>query len=95
MRYVYGTDDSYNQTKGRTITAKQLASIIKRDVDYGKWNIYEGGETNSRSACCRYKRNGFIYHENLLIYGSEKEFKKLETLIKDFIEVIPRKFKRR
>lgn len=92
MRYYYGTNDSYHEGRGRTATAKQIASIIKRDVDYGKWNIYEGGETNSRTAKCRYKRNGFIYHSHLLIFGTEKEFKELESIIKSFIEVIPRKF---
>jgi len=92
MRYIYGTNDSYTTTRGTTVTAKQLASIIKRDVDYGKWNIYEGGETNSRTAVCRYKRNGFIYHEHLMIFGNKKEFQQLETLIKEFIKVIPRKF---
>lgn len=92
MRYVYGTNDSYNNAKGRTVTAKQLASIIQRDVEFGKWNIYEGGETESQTAQCRYKRNGFVYHEQLIIYGNKKEFKQLETLLKGIIEVIPRKF---
>lgn len=92
MRYVYGTNDSYSRIKGRTITAKQLASIIKRDVDYGKWNIYEGGQEDSSTAVCRYKRNGFTFHSQIMIYGNKKEFKKLEKLIKDFIEVIPRQF---
>ncbi|MBQ2654106.1 MAG: hypothetical protein IJF83_11160 [Methanobrevibacter sp.] len=92
MRYVYGTNDSYLNTKGQTIPVKQLASIIKRDVEFGKWNIYEGGKENSSTAVCRYKRNGFTYHSQIMIYGSKKEFKKLEKLIKDFIEVIPRQF---
>lgn len=89
MRYSYGTNDSFTNGS-RTASVKQLASIIKRDVDYGKWNIYEGGETNTRTAKCRYKRNGFIYHEHLLIYGTADEFRRLEGLIKDFITVIPR-----
>lgn len=92
MRYIYGTNDSYNTTKGRTVSVKQLASIIQRDVEYGKWNIYEGGETNSQTAQCRYKRNGFVYHEQLMIYGNKQEFKKLEKLLNGIIEVIPRKF---
>lgn len=92
MRYKYGTNDSYSPNMGRTATAKQIASIIKRDVDYGKWNIYEGGTEDSISAKCRYKRNGFVYHSHLLIFGKESEFKELEKLIKPIIEVIPRKF---
>ena len=92
MRYKYGTNDSYTNFKGKNVTAKELASIIKRDVEVGKWNIYEGGRNNSTTAHCRYQRKGFIYHEQLLIYGKPKEFKQLETLIKDFIEVKPRQY---
>ena len=87
IRYIYGTNDSYPTTKGRTVTAKQLASIIKRDVSFGKWNLYEGGKENSWTASCRYSRRGFIYHERLFIYGTKKEFQKLEMLIKNIIEV--------
>lgn len=92
MRYIYGTNDSYTATKGKTVTAKQLASIIKKDVDFGKWNVYEGGEVNSCTAHCRYSKKGFVYHSHLLIFGSKREFKKLESLIKGFIQVNPRKF---
>lgn len=92
MRYIYGTNDSYTTTKGTTVTAKQLASIIKKDVGFGKWNLYDGGETNSRTAKCRYSKKGFSYHSHLLIYGDKGEFTLLEALIKDFIEVIPRDF---
>lgn len=92
MRYKYGTNDSYSVHSGRTATAKQIASIIKRDVDYGKWNIYEGGKEDSVTAKCRYKRNGFVYHSYLLIFGKESEFKELEALIKPIIEVIPRQY---
>ena len=91
MRYSYGTNDSFTNGS-RTASVKQLASIIKRDVDYGKWNIYEGGETHNYTAKCRYKRNGFIYHEHLLICGTKREFKELEKLIAPFIEVVPRRF---
>ena len=91
MRYYYGTNDSIGN-RGRTATAKQIASIIKKDVEVGKWNVYEGGKADTRSAVCRYKRNGFVYHSHLLISGKESEFRELETLIKDYIEVIPRVF---
>ena len=92
MRYIYGTNDSYTETHGTTVTAKQLASIIKKDVEYGKWNLYEGGKSGSSTAHCRYQRNGFVYHSHLLIYGSEAEFKQLESLISEFIEVKPRQY---
>ena len=93
VRYVYGTNDSYSVTKGKTVTAKQLASIIKRDVNVGKWNQYNGGKTDSITAHCRYARKGFVYHERVFIYGTQKEFQKLEKLLQKIdIEVIPRKF---
>lgn len=38
------------------------------------------------------RKKGFSFHSHLLIYGKEEEFKRLENLIKDFIEVTPRKF---
>lgn len=93
MRYFYTTNDSFYIGKGRTVTVKQLASIIKRDVDYGKWNIYDGGEPHSRSATCTYQKNGYIYHNMLVIMGKQEEFEKLEKMIKDYIKVIPRIFK--
>lgn len=92
MRYKYGTNDSYTEGRGRSCSVPQLASIIKRDVECGKWNKYDGGEVNTRTATCRYSKKGFSFHSYLLIYGKEEEFKRLETLIKDFIKVTPRKF---
>ena len=91
MRYSYGTNDSFTNGS-RTASVKQLASIIKRDVEVGKWNKYDGGKVNTRTAVCRYSKKGFIFHNHLLIYGKEEEFKRLEELIKDFIDVTPRDF---
>lgn len=92
MRYYYGTNDSFYQGKGRTATAKQIASIIKRDVEYGKWNLYEGGEENCSIASCRYQRKGFIFHRRLFIKGQPREFKELESLLEGVIDVIPRQY---
>ena len=92
MRYKYGTNDSYSGFRGRTVTPTELASIIKRDVDYGKWNIYEGGKQDSTTAHCKYQTEHFTYHERILIYGTKKEFKELEKLIDDFIFVNPRRY---
>lgn len=39
MRYSYNIKDDYDPKRGRTISVPQLASIIKRDVEYGKWTI--------------------------------------------------------
>lgn len=89
MKYYYGTLDKFIEEKGRTVTAKQLASIIKRDVDYGKWNIFNGGQKDT-SANCSYTKGNFTHHEKLYVTGSNKEFQELENLIQTFIEVIPR-----
>lgn len=92
MRYYYGTNNSYSPSKGRTVSVPQLASIIKRDVECGKWNNYHGGTENNSTASCSYSKKGFIFHSRLFINGKKEEFQRLETLIQDFIEVIPRKF---
>ena len=89
MKYYYGVFDNLIEEKGRTVTAKQLASIIKRDVDVGKWNIFNGRNKNT-SADCSYKQGGFTHHEHLFITGKPTEFKELESLIKPIIKVIPR-----
>lgn len=92
MRYYYGTNDSFYEGHGRTATAKQIASIIKRDVEYGKWNVYNGGKEDSTTASCKYQATSFTHHRQLFIKGQEKEFKELENLIKDIIEVKPRQY---
>lgn len=92
MRYYYGTNDSYHIGAGRTASAKQIASIIKRDVEVGKWNKYEGGRENTREAHCRYAKKGYIFHSQLMIFGKQSEFKELEKLIAPFIDVTPRQF---
>ena len=89
MRYYYGVIDKFIEEKGRTATAKQIASLIKRDVNVGKWNIFNGGNKNT-SATCSYKKGKFTYHEHLFIQGKPKEFKELEALIQPIIKVIPR-----
>ena len=89
MRYYYGTIDKFIEEKGRTVTAKQLASIIKRDVDVGKWNIFNGGNKNT-SADCSYIKGNFTHHEHLFITGKAVEFQELEQLIEPIIKVIPR-----
>lgn len=94
MKYKYGTNDSYSNSSGRTATAKQIASLIKRDVEYGKWNKYDGGKEGSYIASCEYYRRGFVHHERLYIYGKRDEFDELEKLIQkiDNLKVIPRKY---
>ena len=90
MKYYYGNISKFIKEKGNNVTAKQLASIIKRDVDYGKWNQYNGG-TEESVADVSYTNNGFTHHEHLYIIGKPVEFKELEQLIQPFIEVIPKK----
>lgn len=92
MRYSYGIKEGYDPKRGRTISIPQLASIIKRDVEYGKWNNYHGGVEGKSAANCSYSTGNFTYHEKLYVYGTEKEFQQLEKLIREFIEVTPRVF---
>lgn len=91
MRYYYGVLDKFIEEKGRTATAKQIASLIKRDVEFGKWNIFNGGKKDT-SANCSYIKGNFTYHKHLFITGKAVEFQELEQLIEPIIEVIPRKF---
>lgn len=90
MRYKYGFNDNPTDSS-RTATAKQIASIIKRDVDYGKWNTYNGGD-KEHGASVSYQNKSFNFHTKMFLFGKESEFKELEKLIKDFIKVTPRKF---
>ncbi len=70
-----------------------LPQSSKEMFKVGKWNIYDGGKSNIRTAKYRYsKKKGFTYHSYMLIYGDRGEFTLLEALIKDFIEVIPREY---
>lgn len=87
MKYYYGIMSKFVEEKGRTVTAKQLASIIKRDVEVGKWNIFKGGKQET-SATCSYEKGSFTYHEKLFITGKEKEIKELEQLIQPIIKVV-------
>lgn len=90
MRYKYGVNDNPTESS-RTATAKQIASIIKRDVDYGKWNTYKGGN-KKHPATVSYENKSFNFHTKMFLFGKESEFKELENLIKDFITVTPRQF---
>lgn len=89
MKYRYGTSE---KGESKQVTAKQLASIIKRDVEVGKWNHYNGGTDGSSPANCSYEQKGFCHHIKLFMKGKEVEFTELEQLISSFIEVVPRKF---
>lgn len=92
MRYKYEITNHKTKFRGKTVTPTQLAKIIKRDVECGRWNTYDGG-SNTTTAHCRYQGKTFTYHEKLLIYGTKKEFQQLEKLIDNFIYVEPRTFK--
>ena len=91
MKCQYGTDDSTSTTFTET-TVSELINIIKNDVENGKWNIYDGGKVDSVTAHCRFQKTGYVYHDQLRIYGTESQFKKLEHELSKFMKVIPRKF---
>ena len=91
MKYKYGVIDKFD---GNSVVVKapQLIDLIRRDVSRGKWNIYEGGDDH-HTAKISYKGNNWEYGEHIFITGSQREIQYFESKIKEFIEVIPRKFK--
>lgn len=91
MKYKYDVVQKF-RGDGIVVKAPQLIDLIKRDVSRGKWNIYEGGDEN-HTAKISYKGNGWEYGEHIFITGSQREIQYFENQIKDFIKVIPRKFK--
>ena len=91
MKYKYGVVDKFLEGDGVIVKAPQLIDLIKRDVKRGKWNIYNGGD-KKHTAKVSYQGKNFEYGEHIFIVGSEREIKYLESKIKSFIEVIPRKF---
>ena len=91
MQYKYGVTDKFNGGEGIIVKAPQLIDLIKRDVNQGKWNLYEGGD-KSHTAKVSYKGKNWEYGEHLFIIGSKNEIKFLESKIRKFIEVIPRKY---
>lgn len=89
MKYNYGVVD---KPEGRIIKAPALIDLLKRDVQQGKWNIYEGGTDGENTAKISYKGNGWEYGEHIFIKGSKRELRFFESKIREFMEVIPRVF---
>ena len=89
MQYKYGVID--NGLDGIIVKAAQLIDLIKRDVNRGKWNVYDGGD-NKHTAKISYKGKNWEYGEHIYIRGSENEFKYLEQELSKFMEVNPRQF---
>ena len=91
MQYKYGVTGKFTKSEGVIVKAPQLIDLIKRDVNRGKWNIYRGGD-KKHAARVSYEGKNFQYGEHLFIIGSKREIQFLESKIKSFIKVIPRKF---
>ena len=91
MRYKYDVI-SKTKEKGVIIKAPKLASLIKKEVSLGKWNIYDGGVDGKNTAKLSYKGKNWEYGEHMFIYGSKKEFEHLEQLISKWVKVNPRIF---
>ena len=91
MRYKYGVINKVLNHDCTIVRAPALADIIKRDVNVGKWNIYEGGD-KEHAVQVSFKGSSWVHSEHMFIWGSESEIKHLEQLISGFIKVIPRKF---
>ena len=91
MQYKYGVNDKFTNGEGIIVKAPQLIDLIKRDVKRGKWNIYNGGD-ETHTAKVSYKGKNWEYGEHIFITGSKREIQFLESKIKKYIKVIPRKF---
>lgn len=83
----------YITSNGTVATARQLATIIKRDVKLGKWNFirWRKNQIQGLQSADTVKKAS-TYHSHMLIYGDRGEFTLLEALIKDYREVIPREY---
>ena len=91
MQYKYGVTDKFTNGEGILIKAPQLISLIKRDVQRGKWNIYRGGD-KKHTAKISYKGKNWEYGEHIYIIGTQREIQHLENKLKQFLKVIPRKY---
>lgn len=91
MQYKYGVTGKFTKGEGVVVKAPQLIDLIKRDVHRGKWNIYEGGD-KKHTAKISYKGKNWEYGEHIYIIGSKREIQFLESKIKKYLKVIPRKF---
>ena len=90
MKYKYDVVGKF-KGDGTAVKVPQLIDLLKRDVARGKWNIYEGGD-ETHTAKVSYKGKNWEYGEHIFIAGSKREIQFFESKIKEFIEVIPRKF---
>jgi hypothetical protein len=91
MKYKYGVVGKSTCKDGIIVKAPALISLLKKEVDSGKWNIYEGGDDN-HPAKISFKGKSFEYGEHMFVYGSEREIRFFEEAISKFIKVIPRVF---
>lgn len=91
MQYKYGVTGKFTKGEGIIVKAPQLIDLIRRDVNRGKWNLYEGGD-EKHAAKISYKGKGFTYGEHIFIIGSKREIQFFEEKISKFMKVIPRKF---
>ena len=90
MKYYYGTKDSYHEGGTYTATPEELAEVIKKE----EYNRYNGGEPDSVSATIDCFKPGFIFNKNIVIKGTQTEFKEFENLIKNDMEYFtPRNYK--
>lgn len=91
MKYKYGVVGKIREPTGIICKAPALIDLLKRDVSQGKWNIYEGGD-EKHPAKVSYKGKNWEYTEHIFIYGSEREIRFFESVIKEFMKVVPRVF---
>lgn len=91
MKYKYAVTSKVVDKTAIPTTVPELASLIKRDVSVGKWNIYNGGNKEN-PVKISFQTPNWTYGEHLFIFGSKREIQFLEKLLDDVLPVIPRKF---
>lgn len=92
MKCWFGTDDSIFMGRKQSISVEELADRIKEEADEGRWNTYNGGRSNSITACCLWSERGKITHDRLFIQGARNEIQSLEKQLEGIITVIPREY---
>ncbi len=92
MKFYYGTNDSLFMGRKESISVEGLVEIIKKDVEDGKWNVYDGGRVNSVTATCRWSERARVTNDRLFIEGSRNEIQSLEKQLDGVLTVIPREY---
>ena len=92
MKFWISTDDCIFVGRKQSISVEELADRIKEEADEGRWNCYNGGRSNSITACCLLSERGRVTHDRLFIQGARNEIQSLEKQLEGIVKVIPREY---